>query len=104
MKRRSPRVCSASSRNATAPGHEPAGEQRQPEQQVQGDGAADHLGQVGGHRDELGLHPQPEDDRTAVRVRQFSGRLAPVARPSFADRLCTNIAMRLAETITQSSR
>ena len=36
--------------------------------------------------------------------RQFSGRLAPVARPSFADRLCTNIAMMFAATITQSSR
>jgi hypothetical protein len=39
-------------------GDQPAGQQRQAEQQVQRDGPADHLGQVGRHRDQLGLHPQ----------------------------------------------
>ena len=39
------------------PGDHPAGEQRDPEQQVQRDRAADHLGQVGGDGHQLGLHP-----------------------------------------------
>ena len=38
-------------------GDQPAEQQRQVEQQVERDGAADHLGQVGGHRDGLGLQP-----------------------------------------------
>jgi len=32
------------------------------------------------------------------------GRFRPVAMPSLADRYCTNIATRLAPTMTQSSR
>ena len=37
---------------------QPAERQRDAEQQLQGDGTADHLGDVGGCRDHLGLHPE----------------------------------------------
>ena len=36
--------------------------------------------------------------------RQSSGRLLPVAIPSFAESVCTSIAIRLAASTTQSSR
>ena len=42
----------------TTPVISAAEQQRQAEQQVQGDRAADHLGEVGGDRDHLGLHPE----------------------------------------------
>ena len=35
-------------------------------------------------------------------VRQFAGRLCPVAMPSFADRYCTKIAIRFAHSSTHS--
>ena len=40
--------------------HQTADEQWKSEQQVQGDGAADHLGQIGGDGDDLGLHEEHE--------------------------------------------
>ena len=36
--------------------------------------------------------------------RQSSGRLRPVARPAFAERYCTSIAMRFAMTMTHRRR
>ena len=39
------------------------GEQRDAEEQVQRDRRADELGEVGRHRDQLGLDPEPERDR-----------------------------------------
>ena len=39
-------------------GQRPGGAQRHVEQQVEAERRADELGQVGGHRDQLGLHPQ----------------------------------------------
>ena len=44
-------------------GDEARGEQRDAEQQVQRDRRADELGQVGGHRDQLGLDPQADGHR-----------------------------------------
>ena len=44
-------------RECDHPGDHSAGEQRDAEQQVQRDRAADHLGQVGGDGHQLGLHP-----------------------------------------------
>ena len=38
-------------------GDHAAGQQRQVEEQIQGDGSADHLGEIGGHRHQLGLQP-----------------------------------------------
>lgn len=43
----------------------PAGEEGGAEQQVQGDGIADDLGQVGGGRDDLCLRSERESGRAA---------------------------------------
>ena len=42
--------------------------------------------------------------RREKRSRQSSGRLRPVAIPSFAESVWISIAIRLAATITQTSR
>jgi hypothetical protein len=42
---------------------EPGGEEGHPEEQVQAERGADHLGEVGRHRDRLRLHPEAERDR-----------------------------------------
>ena len=44
-------------------GDQAADEQRQPEDDVDAQRRADELGQIGRHRDELGLDPQPDDHR-----------------------------------------
>ena len=49
---------------------------RQAEQQVQRDGGAEHLGQIGGRDRQLRQHPQREDDRARIRV---AARLRQVA-------------------------
>ena len=43
----------------------PAGKQRQAEQQIEGDGTADHFGQIGGDGDDLGLHEEHEPTAVA---------------------------------------
>ena len=48
---------------ATTRGHQPGDEERHAEQEVQRDRGADELGQVGRHRDQLGLDPEPAGDR-----------------------------------------
>ena len=57
-------------------GDHTAGEQRNAEQQVQRDRAADHLGQVGGDGHQLGLHPHAARDRAwevvAAQLRQVA--------------------------------
>jgi hypothetical protein len=51
-------------------------EQRDAEQQVQGDRRAHELGEVGRHRDQLGLHPQPEADRPREALATQLGQVA----------------------------
>ena len=46
-------------------GDHSADQQRQIEQDVQGDGPADDFGDIGRHRDEFGLHPKGQPQRTA---------------------------------------
>ena len=76
-------------------GDHAADQQRQIEQEVQGDGAADDLGEIGCHGDEFGLRP------VAIRVGRpicspiASGSERPVTRPSLADRYCTRPAMHV---------
>ena len=76
-----------------------------PEQQVEADRGAEELGEVGRHRDRLGLEPEQERRRGARTARgrppAGSGR---VAIPSFADSVWISIAIRFAATITQTSR
>jgi hypothetical protein len=56
---------------------EPAGQQWDAEEQVQGDRAADHLGQVGGHGDQLGLHPHHPVHRPGQPLPAQLGQAAP---------------------------
>ena len=51
------RSCTSSSAIDTIAGDDAADQQRQVEQQIQRDRATDHLGEVGGDRDEFGLRP-----------------------------------------------
>ncbi len=83
-----------------------ADEQRQIEQQVERDRAAEHLGDVGGHGDELGLHPVGVAGTAALdaRGRGRPGRLSPVLSPSLADRYWMSHAIEFATTTTQTSR
>ena len=46
----------------------------------------------------------PIEVRRENSARQASGRFLPVAIPSFADCVCTTIAIRLAASTTQRSR
>ena len=64
---------------------------------------ADELGQVGGHRDRLGLQPQQHHDADGSWSRQTSGRLRPVAMPSLALIDWTSMAIRFAASTTHSS-
>ena len=48
------------------PGDDRRGKEPEAEKQLEADGRAEELGKVGGHRDQLRLHPQP--DRGASRV------------------------------------
>ena len=65
--------------------HQAADEQRQPEQQIKGDRAADHLGQIGGDGDDLGLHKEHEAAASLIRSPSSSGRDLLVTMPSLAD-------------------
>ena len=56
--------------------HQAADRQRQPEQQVERHRAADHLGEVGGDRDALRLHPQPDVDLAGEGVAADLGQVA----------------------------
>ena len=80
-------------------------EQARPEQQVEADRRAEELGQVGRHRDHLGLHPEQER-RAAARTGRGRPRAGSrrVAMPSFADSVWISIAIRFEATITQTSR
>ena len=49
----------------TTPIMHPPGKQRQAEQQIEGDGTADHFGQIGGDGDDLGLHEEHEPTAVA---------------------------------------
>ena len=68
----------ASSSSDTDAGDHAADQQRQVEQQVQRDGAADHLGEIGCHGDQFGLQPVRDPGRRAGVVgrppRAASGR------------------------------
>ena len=69
------------------------------------DRGAEELGEVGRHRDRLRLQPEARSTtRRENRSRQTSGRLRPVAIPSFAESVWISIAIRFAATITQTSR
>jgi hypothetical protein len=46
-------------------GDQPAQQQRQAEQHLQGDGPADYFGDIGCHRHEFGLNPKGQPERTA---------------------------------------
>ena len=86
-------------------GQECGREERQAGEQVDADRGADELGDVGRHRDHLGLDPEQERDvRRGKRSRQTSGRFMPVAIPSFALIDWISIAIRFAARTTQSSR
>ena len=80
-------------------------EERDAEQEVEADRRADELGEVGRHRDHLGLEPEPRRSSCAgSRSRQTSGRFIPVAIPSFALIDWITIPIRFAVRTTQSSR
>ncbi len=64
-------------RERDSAGHEATEEQRHAEEDLQRDGAADHLGDVGRHHDELGLRPQQPDDPGRVPVTAELGEIAP---------------------------
>ena len=86
-------------------GEERGREERQAREQVDADRGADELGDVGRHRDQLGLDPEQERDvRRENRSRQTSGRFIPVAIPSLALIDWISIAIRFATRTTQSSR
>jgi hypothetical protein len=63
------------------PGDRPAEQQWQPEQEVQSDRTADHLGHVGGHRHGLGLHPIGQPGRAAQLSSDRFGQRAPGHQP-----------------------
>ena len=63
--RRKPICCRARMREGAGAGDEPGGEERDAEEEVEAERGADHLGDVGSHRDDLGLQPEP--DRGAAR-------------------------------------
>jgi hypothetical protein len=78
-------VLQAEDREGDDGGDQPRGQQRDVEEQVQGDGRADELGQIGRHRDQLGLHPQPvrhpSREVLAAQLRQVvAGRDADLRR------------------------
>ena len=78
---------------------EAAPDERDAEQQVERDRAADHLGEVGGHGDELGLQPvRAPAPPIADAPPSTSGRLSPVTMPSFAERYWMSQAMTLPST------
>ena len=57
-------------------GHEDSGDQRQPEQQLEPDRGADHLGQVAGDNGDLAQQPQRQRDRAGVGVAARGGEVA----------------------------
>ena len=63
-------------------GDQPAQQQRQVEQQVQRDGTADHLGQIGRHGHRLGLQPVADPGRPA----QPADRPVPAGTPRWPGR------------------
>ena len=79
-------------------------EEGEAEQEVEPDRRAEELGEVGRHRDRLRLEPEQDrrPPRRAARA-QTSGRLRPVAIPSFAESVWISIAIRFAATITHTS-
>ena len=102
---RCPAPLSASRAKATTAVMVPPDQERQVEEQLEGQRAADDLGQVGRDRDELGLPPEP-----ARRPGGAGGRgtapagSCPVATPALAERYWMSIAIRLLTTTTQTSR
>ena len=56
-------------------GDHPGREQRHAEQEVEADRGAQELGQVGRHRDQLGLHPQCDRDRVGELVAADLGQV-----------------------------
>ena len=74
-----------------------------PEQELEADRGAEELGQVGRHRDHLAWTQSRTTCARENCSRQTSGRLRPVAMPSFADSVWISIAIRFEATITQTS-
>ena len=56
----SPKRCRPRITKVTIPVRTAAGKRAIPKQQVEAEGGAEELGEVGGHRDQLGLDPEPE--------------------------------------------
>ena len=83
---------------------QPGREERDAEEQVEAERGADELGQVGGHRDRLGLQPEEDARPVAKRSRLTSARFWPVAMPSFALIVWISIAIRFEARMTHSSR
>ena len=75
-KRRWPRVLQREDPERSDGRHQAGDEQRHPEQQVQRDRRADELGEVGRHRDQLGLDPQPHARAHAQHVAAHLGQAA----------------------------
>ena len=102
---RKPRLWSAEDEERGDAGEERGREERQAREQVDPDRGADELGDVGRHRDQLGLDPEQERDvRRENRSRHTSGRFIPVAIPSLALIDWISIAIRFATSTTQRSR
>ena len=79
---RNPRLWSAEDDEGGDAGEERGREERQAREQVDADRGADELGDVGRHRDQLGLDPEQERDvRRENRSRQTSGRFMPGRDP-----------------------
>ena len=77
--------CRARIAKATTPAISAGRKERDAEQQVEPERRADELGEVGRHRDHLGLQPEPDRRGLAGSARgSTSGRFLPVAIPSFA--------------------
>ena len=77
------RFCIASSSSDTDSGDDAADEQGQVEQQVQRDGTADHLGEIGCHGDQFGLQPVRDPGRGAGVVGDGLGQRAAADQAQF---------------------
>ena len=84
-------------------GEADAPDQRDSEQQLQGDGGADDLGEVAGDDRDLAEYPEGEPDRRGIVIGQACARSRPVAIPSRTASACKRIAITLDSRMTDRS-
>ena len=101
---RMPKRCKRQQQQHVQAGDDDRPEQRNVEQQVEGDGAAQHLGQVAGADRHFAQQPVgPARPAAGYQSRQHCARSLPVTTPSRAEITCMKIAIRLARPTTHSS-